>query len=93
MTSHNKPIKEVRVSSKTNPKQIATSILYSLNEGKLVRAVSIGESIKTLTKSIALLNTIKPKDIRIDFQPKFEYIETNEGIANAVVWFVEKINE
>lgn len=86
-------IKEVKVSVKTDPKQLATSILYALKEDKVVKAIALGQAIIVLTKSLAILNLIKDKQMKFDFQPEMQYI-TGTGdlnIHNAVVFTISKI--
>ena len=77
--------KEVRVSSKTDPKQLAVSILFSLKEGKEIRAISIGEAVKTMAKAVAMIDVLA-KNIKFNLSLKYEYIETKDGIKNAIVW-------
>lgn len=83
-------IKEIRVSAKTNVKMLASSIIYSLEEGLTVKAISIGEAIRTLTFAIALINTAEEKTYDIDINLKIEYVKTNTGIKDAIVWYLKK---
>lgn len=86
-----KKIKEVRVSAKTDPKQLATSIRYSLKDKFTVRAYSLGEASLVLFKALALLNIIKDNDEIYDFQPILEYKMDKKGdIKNFLVCEVKK---
>lgn len=82
--------KTVRVSSKTNPKQLATSLIYSLDEGYQVKAIAIGESIKTLAKALAMINLFS-RDSKYDFQPMLEYMKDDSDIfKNVLTWTIRK---
>lgn len=84
-----KEITEVKVSSKTDPKSLATSIIYSLNDNLIVKAISIGEAIKTAAKAVAMIRMILPEETELDLEVRFEYINTEMGIKNAIVWLIK----
>lgn len=44
-----------KVSNNTEPKQLATSIIYSVDDGKEVKVSAIGESAKVMLKALGLI--------------------------------------
>lgn len=86
-----KKIKEVKVSAKTDPKLLATSFKYSINEGYIIKAYALGEAVKVLFKAIAMLNLFDGKENSYDFQPILEYKKDSYGIIkNFIVCKIEK---
>lgn len=83
-------IKEIKVSSKTDPKQLASSIALFIQDGYSVKATAIGEALKNILKAIALMNTFEHSLDVYDFQPQMGYIETPTGIMPAVVIYIAK---
>lgn len=84
--------KIVKVSRKTDPKQLATSMLYSLKEGYEIEAVALGESIIVLTKALCMMNMFKEPELKIDFQPKMKYVKDQEDeIKNSVSFTINLI--
>ena len=80
-------VKIIRVSSKTDPKQLAYSMKYSLAENLQIKAYAIGESIKVLNKALAMLNIFTRNKNLFDFQPSLEYTTDDNGvIKNVLVW-------
>lgn len=82
-------IKEVRVSVTTDPKQLASSIALFINDGYTVKTTSIGDSLKNITKAVALMNTFENSLEKYDFQPIMEYVQTNTGIKPAVIFYIK----
>ncbi|MDS0527599.1 stage V sporulation protein S [Clostridium sp. SHJSY1] len=84
---HNKNIKEVKVATKTDPKLLATSIIYSLKEGKHIKLIAFGQAVMVLTKAVCMVNLFKDDTITIDFQPSMQYVTGSDlSIHNAVVF-------
>lgn len=79
-----------RVSKRTNPKSLASSIVYSLSEDSLIKITSIGDSAMIVVKSLAIINAFKGSDVIYISQPNLEYIKDDSGtIKSAIVWTVE----
>ena len=90
METNNNKIKTVRVSRKTDPKQLAISLIYSLDQGLTVKAYSIVEASKILCKALAMMNLFQQgKNIKYDFQPTLEYMKDDTGtIKNVLCWTI-----
>lgn len=75
----NKNVKQIRVSNTTAVKPLATSILFSINEGKEIELRAVGASaVNQMYKGITIARgecAAKGKDLYI--KPGFEEIETN----------------
>lgn len=83
-------VKEVKVSTKTEQKNLAASISYSLKEGNIVKCIALVQAIMVLTRAICLVNIFKGEDLKLDFQPSLEYINCNDlEIHNAVVFVIK----
>lgn len=80
-----------KISAKTDPKQLATSIIYAVSAGEVIKAISIGESIKVLSKALAMVNLFSGENgTKYDFQPNLEYMPDNDGnIKNALTWTIK----
>lgn len=85
-------IKESRVSLRTDPVKLASSLLISLNEGKVLKVIAIGnESIGIMGKALAFVNSFNMENktpYLIRFIPGFEQVDTPQGSRNAVVFTV-----
>jgi len=64
-----------RVSNKTDPKQLATSIIYSIESGNIVKVGCIGESAKVLMKALGMI-TVFGKDFY--FKPDLDSQKVGE---------------
>lgn len=88
----NNNVKEVKVSQKTDPKQLATSIIYSLKDNKTIKAMALGQAIMVLTKAVCMVNLFKDEDMDIQFIPEMQYKTADDlTIRNFVVFTIRKI--
>lgn len=79
--------RNVRVSSKSEPSKVASSILYILESGENVEATALGNSVSVLTKSICLVSNLNNGRLNLEFIPRMTYVEDSYGITRSAVQF------
>ena len=84
-------IKEMKVSKRTSPKLLATSILFALEDGCTIKITTIGDIASSISvKAIALANGIIKGEYELHINIQNTVVNTKAGVTNAILWTIKK---
>lgn len=84
-------IKEMKVSKRTSPKLLATSILFALEDKCTIEITTIGDITSGISvKAIALANAIIKGEYELDINIQNTVVDTKVGVTNVILWTIKK---